>query len=237
MVTIQFFPFGKRTKNMFKFTNLLLLLLSIVLFTSCSKNMKVDDTEGLANIDKEIKSLIGENSKIIDLALSSSVTSSKLIKMTLKAYDPENKQVIHIKYNLSDDKLEKDIDDYPSSRTNKKSDTLNKSVSEEYPVPDNPALTDFLTYIEECKSMIPEGYEYSHTSYISFGSGTVTCMDVILNISDKEKAKRHSFIKKKYYTYYKTTYGRRGRITGKRAIKEEYYTMRFLIRDNKVEIR
>lgn len=195
-------------------SSFIILLLLSILFSGCSsKNMNIDEPEGLANIKEKIIELIGEDSQIISLKLFSEIENSELKSFELVYYEPGKKAGIEVKYDLDDDALKKD--------------TIYRYKSE--PELNNPDLSDFVEYIEQSKSFIPEGYQYQSTKSIYFGKSYTTTFTIRLDITDENKVNKNKLVRREYYTRYEYTYNGRGRINGQKPVKEYYYTMSFKV--------
>lgn len=122
-------------------------------FMGCrpSINLNMDESEGISNIYNKAMSLKDSNTQITSLRFyaSANSSSSEVYQMELSVSDSARNLSIFSKYNFDKDELERKTDQGRYATC-------------------NPDLSKILSYIEQSKTQIPEGYKYLNVRSISF---------------------------------------------------------------------
>lgn len=219
-------------------TLVLLILITLVSVTlpGCtskpSLNQYLDEQEGLEQIEKQVREWTGEGYQLTRLVLTAQSKNSSLERLSMSAVSREKvalpeggdrKVQVKTTYNVKQNALERD------------STYINSSY---YKTETPMDIAGIHRSIEQCKTLIPPGYNYRQVNNIEFRTDRTTFAVVVSK--EKEATGSKQVYRKKKIKYEKQyRYGSKGRriATGNKAVEYYIYTMKFEVTKDGVVVR
>lgn len=220
---IQSTPLFKRKHNLFLFT--IVLAFALTSFSGCtrsfSNHLNMEEADGWNNINEHVRALVDDGFQLTHLELSARTESSKLghislstvSRETLLKNKSERKMQIKIKENITKNTLQRDTAHINSSyyKTEKYFD-----------------IPGTFKYIEQCKTMIPEGYSYTHLEKVVFRPDKETFTIVVTKDKNTTTSSKSVYRKKKIKYVKQYSYSRKvRRQVGTKTVEYYHYTMKF----------
>lgn len=193
----------------------LFILVPIILITRPYEyNYNIDEEEGMNNIVSKIKELSEEN-LLYEIEIKTRPEQKDMDFLNLSVIDIPNGMKSEIMYNRSGAF-------FPSVKRKESDTSITKGI-------DISILSNCLGYIEDCKKLIPEDYQYRHTEYILINPLGIYIRFAVAQ-EDKNNIKKNESVYTK--TYKKQSLSGAGRRARQITAVYKYYMIDFKIDKN-----
>lgn len=191
------------------------LFMTILVIRPYEHNYNIDEEDGIKNIISKIEYLVGDN-PVYDISITSQPEQKDMDFLTLYVIDTKSGTHKEIKFNRSGAF-------FNSSDTKE----LSWRGGSSYKSFEISSLSNSMVLIDSCKKLIPEGYRYRHTEYISTNDNQITSMKIAVAPQNENDIQKNKYVRLE--TYSKESFSGGRRRAKSKTTMHEYYTMKFNI--------
>lgn len=197
------------------------LFMVILITRPYERNYNIDEENGMKNIMSKIEDLAGGN-QIYNISIESQPEQKDMDFLTLYVIDSEGGTHRQISFNRSGAFFNSD-----------KTKELNSRKGGSYKSFDISNLSNSMVLIDSCKKLIPEGYTYRHTEYISTNDSRITSVKIAVAPQYENNIQKNKYVRLE--TYSKESFSGGIRRAKSRTTQHKYYVMKFNIdRDGRI---